>query len=402
MKKILLLYALIAGVTAFVGCSESNTADTVEIPKEVFDPEEAFSEIPHDSFTAVWLEGGMLDEESDRPVYEETYDFILTMEKAIIPYSVSGKVIQTCEYSPSEEQWSVERHVDEILQEMDLSTYQWVLEDSSNDYIETFVKTGPNTFAAGEQDNPSEPYFTVDLLSGGANLKDEEGRSTLPGGHWTARFHIESPSYPEFKGEGAIDLIGGTYGFGNSRWIIPLSDLKRVEKERNMTDEERIREEQEIFRQTFPSAASFERMDSELASECNRELSSLEFGNVGVDKAAVAKNSAGDTEGWVVQAYSEDSFGGDVIVSVAIETDGSIAGLEFLLLQDTAGLGLRASEDAFKNQFTGKSAESLTVTDSENAGNSEINAISGATITSNAVTNAVNAALYFVKHYTGK
>ena len=42
----------------------------------------------------------------------------------------------------------------------------------------------------------------------------------------------------------------------------------------------------------------------------------------------------------------------------------------------------------------------MTVTDSGNPGDSQIDAISGATITSNAVTNAVNGAIYYVHNYT--
>lgn len=392
MKKIVLICVLIASVAVFAGCSGYDEGKHVEMPKELFDPREAFSEIPHDSFSAVWLEGGMADENSELMVYEETYDFELAMETAVIPYTVSGKLVQTCEYSPSEGRWNVERRIDDAIQEMDLSVYQWMLEESLFDYTEIFVKTGTNTFAAGKDD-----IFTVDILSGGANLKDENGKTSLPGGQWTARLYIESPSYPGFRGEAAIDLIGGSYGYNDNRWIVPISELKRVEKDRNMTDEDRTKEEHETFSRTFPSAASFEVMDSELASECGRQLSLLEFGNVGVDKAAVAKDSAGETIGWVVQAYSKDGFGGDVVVSVAIKKDGSIGSVEFLLLQETAGLGQKAEEDEFKGQFEGKNANVLTVTTSGNAGDSEINAISGATITSDAVTNAVNAALYYAR-----
>ena len=82
-------------------------------------------------------------------------------------------------------------------------------------------------------------------------------------------------------------------------------------------------------------------------------------------------------------------------ISVGIELDGTIKGIEFLSISETPGLGMNATKDTFKNKFAGKKAESLTVTKSGSAGDSEIDAMSGATITSNAVTNAVNAALYF-------
>lgn len=405
MKKIVLIWALTAAVMASVGCAGAHDVNydvnqaQAEMPREQFDPEEAFLEIPHDSFKSVWLNGGMTSQDSEPPVYEETYDFVLSMEKAVIPYTVTGKVKQTCEYSPSKERWKVERSLEEVSQEMDLSRYLWVQDESMYGYIQSFVKTGPNTFASGEPEQPTEPYFTVDILSGGAKLKDEEGQTNLPGGQWAARLYIEYPGFTSFKKEAAIDLVGGSFGYNDSQWIVPMSELKRVEKEENMTDEDRIREDQEVFQKTFPSASSFEIMDPELAVKCCRELALADFGNVGVEKAAAAKNSWGQTIGWVVQAYSRDAYGGDVIIAVAFDREGSIEGLEFLLLEDTPGLGMRAADDEFKNQFIGKHSKSLSVAESDHAGEAEINAISGATTTSNAVTNAVNGALYYVENF---
>ena len=239
-------------------------------------------------------------------------------------------------------------------------------------------------------------------MSGGTNLKDESGRTNLPGGQWTARLYLESDNLlgGNFKGEAAIDLLGGFYGYNDLRWVVTIDELKRVEKELNTTDEERANELQEGFRKSFPEADSFEVMDFELIQDCNKELASSDFGDVGVDAAAAAKDRDGALMGWVVNAHSKDSYMGNVAVSVAFESGGTIRGLEFLVLEDTPGLGMRASEDVFKEQFEGKGGEALTVTDSGNPGDSQIDAISGATITSNAVTNAVNGAMYYVHHYT--
>ena len=194
--------------------------------------------------------------------------------------------------------------------------------------------------------------------------------------------------------------MGGFYGYNELRWVVTIDELKRVEKELNTTDEERANELQEGFRKSFPEADSFEVMDFELIQDCNKELASSDFGDVGVDAAAAAKDRDGALMGWVVNAHSKDSYMGNVAVSVAFESGGTIRGLEFLVLEDTPGLGMRASEDVFKEQFEGKGREALTVTDSGNPGDSQIDAISGATITSKAVTNAVNGAMYYVHHYT--
>jgi electron transport complex protein RnfG len=152
------------------------------------------------------------------------------------------------------------------------------------------------------------------------------------------------------------------------------------------------------YKKVFPEAADFtsdEKME-EAVEACNAELLSQDFGKVGVDNAFEAVDGSGSVLGYVITAHSDDSYSGVVQISVGIKEDGSINGIEFLAISDTPGLGLKAKEPAFKGQYAGKNQESLTVTKSGNAGDGEINAISGATITSSAVTNAVNAALYYV------
>ena len=57
---------------------------------------------------------------------------------------------------------------------------------------------------------------------------------------------------------------------------------------------------------------------------------------------------------------------------------------------------LKAKQADFRDQYVGKNADSLTVTKTGASEDNEIDAISGATVTSNAVTNAVNAALYYL------
>ena len=57
-------------------------------------------------------------------------------------------------------------------------------------------------------------------------------------------------------------------------------------------------------------------------------------------------------------------------------------------MNETAGLGANCTEASFKGQFTGKSGSIVTGED--------IDAISGATITTDAVVSAVNACLRLV------
>jgi len=153
------------------------------------------------------------------------------------------------------------------------------------------------------------------------------------------------------------------------------------------------------YKEVFAEADSFEELTDADLETLNGQLMGGEFGNVGIESVMAAKDASGAELGFVVNSFSNDSYGGKVGISVGIKDDGSITAIGFRETSDTPGLGLKAKDAPFKDQYIGKNAEKLSVTKSGNAGDTEINAISGATITSSAVTNAVNAALYFTQNY---
>lgn len=95
-----------------------------------------------------------------------------------------------------------------------------------------------------------------------------------------------------------------------------------------------------------------------------------------------------DGAGYVVQV-APSGFGGALDIMVGVAADGTVSGVSVVSHSETAGLGAKAKSDAaWREQFVGKSG-TLAVT--KDGG--EINAITGATITSRAVTSGVNAAL---------
>lgn len=83
---------------------------------------------------------------------------------------------------------------------------------------------------------------------------------------------------------------------------------------------------------------------------------------------------------------------------VGITADGNISGVKIGNHSETPGLGSKASEPTFKDQFKGKGTDkSLTVVKGNASNDNDIAAISGATITSKAVTSGVNAAIDLYK-----
>ncbi len=154
----------------------------------------------------------------------------------------------------------------------------------------------------------------------------------------------------------------------------------------------------EAYRSVLPEADSFdEDIDPALISKANEELGAYDFGNTSVDEAVTALDASGDVVGHVITATSNDGFGGAVTVSVGILNDGTVNGIEFLTLAETAGLGMNADTPEFKGQYADQNVDEFSVTKDGSTDPGMINALSGATITSKAVTGAVNTAVFFVK-----
>lgn len=156
---------------------------------------------------------------------------------------------------------------------------------------------------------------------------------------------------------------------------------------------------EDAFRTVLADADSFKLDDYSAALEkANADVAGLGFGNVLVDECATGVDSSGSPMGYVVTSTSKDGYGGNITVSIGITTQGEVKGIEFLTIGETAGLGMNATQPEWKGQFADKTVESFSVTKSGASADNEIDAIGGATITSNAVTGAVNAALYFVNN----
>ena len=102
-------------------------------------------------------------------------------------------------------------------------------------------------------------------------------------------------------------------------------------------------------------------------------------------------------EGYVVTVTDKEGYGGDIQITVGVTKDGTVSGVSILSISETAGLGMRATEAQFQEQYVGKNTDKFYV--SKDGGEGEpIDAISGATITSRAFTGAVNTAIGYCKN----
>ena len=133
---------------------------------------------------------------------------------------------------------------------------------------------------------------------------------------------------------------------------------------------------QEAFQSVLSDADSFETVDDLDTDAASELLKSNGYSSDAIEEVALGKDKS-------------------------IQADGTVKGIEMLSISETAGLGMKATEPAFKDQFKDKKVETFSYTKTGEEGDDKIDAISGATITTNAVTNAVDSALVYFQNELG-
>ncbi len=149
----------------------------------------------------------------------------------------------------------------------------------------------------------------------------------------------------------------------------------------NKIEENNIKAEEDSMREVYPDAASF--------SE-KKKINGVELYE--------ALDNGGNVLGYIFTGKSK-GYGGDVRFMTGISSDGLVTGVKELELNETAGLGMNARKSDFKEQYAGKTGEFTVV--KSNPSENEIQALTGATITSKAVTEAVNQAVKSYKIAVG-
>ena len=124
------------------------------------------------------------------------------------------------------------------------------------------------------------------------------------------------------------------------------------------------------------------------------EALAQELGSTGVKIGSVyqALGSDGNQLGVVVESVSTEGYGGNTVLYLGVTNEGMLNDFSILEISETAGLGMKAP-DVLAPQFHDKKVDSFVYTKSGAAADNEIDAIAGATITTSAVTNAVNGGL---------
>lgn len=147
------------------------------------------------------------------------------------------------------------------------------------------------------------------------------------------------------------------------------------------------------YKEVFSDAASFDTVTAGEDPALEAYLDENGYTAQNIDEVMLAKDEAGNAVGYAFTVTSSEGYGGDIQFAMGVREDGTLNSISILSISETAGLGMKADTEEFKGQFTDKQVESFAYTKTKASGDNEIDAISGATITTNAMVNGVNAGL---------
>ena len=151
--------------------------------------------------------------------------------------------------------------------------------------------------------------------------------------------------------------------------------------------EAQAREKNEALAATLPGATEF------------KEIPPKE--RAGVIKEIYEGSDGGKTAGYNF-TVTPKGYGGPLELIIGISSEGRVMDIKILSHSETPGLGAKAVEEPFAGQFKNKLFEKLFVTKTPAEAEDQIQAISGATITSSAVVEGVNDALtYWKANFSG-
>lgn len=131
----------------------------------------------------------------------------------------------------------------------------------------------------------------------------------------------------------------------------------------------------------------------EFDNEPDKDTIVLEF--PGADSVTFYRGRKGtDIVGVAFSVIAPNGYSGEIEVMVGVNTDGIVQGIEVLLHLETPGLGAKIETEGFRDQYKGKSLKDPEVWDVMKDGGS-FKQITGATISSRAVTHAVARGIEF-------
>ena len=167
---------------------------------------------------------------------------------------------------------------------------------------------------------------------------------------------------------------------------VTAEPIKKAEEEAKM----------KAWNEVFSDAASFDENEEGFGVSSASLSEKVKEAGFKADIEAVVRalDNAGNTLGYVITVNDHEGYGGDIRFSMGIKSDGTLNGISILEISETAGLGMKA-DPVLTSQLKDIRVDNISFVKGGGGNPSQgtIDAISGATITTTAVTNGVNAGL---------
>ena len=185
----------------------------------------------------------------------------------------------------------------------------------------------------------------------------------------------------------------------------------------NFTSSARSEQEKKILNEAYSTVmpgvestkevkVDLKKMNKHIAEEVKENEKELNYKpynpfKAKIDGVILAKDKDGEELGYIMSVVDEEAYNSSLNMAVGIDMNGSVKGIAFLDINETPGLGMKAQEESFLKQYYGKDVEFFTYTKDSPEDDSQVDAISSATITTNAVTHGVDACLILADHLGG-
>lgn len=158
---------------------------------------------------------------------------------------------------------------------------------------------------------------------------------------------------------------------------------------------------QEAFKAAFPEAMYFEE-DGDFSEAEAEKVIKENYPNTVIETSMYALDADKNVLGYVIKVLSTEGYSGNISFLVGLKLDGTINAVSLLEIKESAGLGMNA-ESVLIPQYEGKPITIFEVTKTGATKENQVDAISGATITTDAINNGVNAAVsYFNVMYSSQ
>ena len=149
-------------------------------------------------------------------------------------------------------------------------------------------------------------------------------------------------------------------------------------------------------REVFSDAKSFEVLENFSTEKAAKVLEADGQENADIENVFRALDANGELLGYTITIVTHEGYSGDIEFMIGVALDGTIHNMSLLSINETPGLGMNAEEE-YLPQITELKADQIAYTKTGKIANNEVNAISGATITTNALTNGINAGLSYFR-----